>query len=136
MKKIIIDTNFLMIPLQFKVDIFSEFDRICHFNYKLCVYEQSLDELRNIIEKQKGKSRNAARFALKLIKLKNIGILKAEGKYVDSIILKNADKDLIVATQDGLLKKKLLEKGASVIILRQKKYLMLLEGKALYEENQ
>ncbi len=127
MKKIILDTNFLMIPLRFKVDIFSEFDRICPFNYKLCIFEQSLDELANIIEKQKGKSRNAARFALKLIKLKNIGIVKAEGKYVDSIILNNADKDTIIATQDKLLKKKLLEKRVSVIILRQKKYLQLIE---------
>ena len=131
MKKIIIDTNFLMIPLQFKVDIFSEFDRICHFNYKLCVYGQSVNELKNIVEKQKGKSRNAAQFALKLIKLKGIGILEAGGNYVDSIILKNADKDAVVATQDRLLKKKLLEKGAPVIILRQRKYLLMLEGKAL-----
>lgn len=127
MKKIILDTNFLMIPLQFRVDIFSELERICHFNYNLYVFEQSVDELNNIIEKQKGKSRNAAKFALKLINMKNIGILEAEGRSVDSIILKNADKDTIVATQDGLLKKKLLEKGVSVIILRQKKYLQLIE---------
>lgn len=127
MKKIILDTNFLMIPLQFKVDIFSELERICQFNYKICIFEQSMDELNNILEKQKGKSRNAARFALKLVNLKNIGVLGAEGRSVDSIILKNADKDTIVATQDGLLKKKLLEKGVSVIILRQKKYLQLIE---------
>ena len=127
MKKIILDTNFLMIPLQFKVDIFSELERICSFNYKLYVFERSLDELNNIVEKQKGKSKNAAQFALKLIKLKDIGVLEAEGRSVDSIILKNADKDTVVATQDGLLKKKLLEKGVSVIILRQKKYLQLIE---------
>ena len=127
MKKIILDTNFLMIPLQFRVDIFSELERICHFNYRLCVFEQSVDELSNIVEKQKGKSRNAAQFALKLIKLKDIGVLKAEGRYVDAMLLKNADKDTVIATQDRLLKKKLLEKGVSVIILRQKKYLQLIE---------
>ena len=127
MKKIILDTNFLMIPLQFKVDIFSELERICNFNYKLCIFGQSVDELINIVEKQKGKSRNAAQFALKLIRLKNIGVLKAEGRSVDSIILKNSGKDTVIATQDRLLKKKLLEKGVSVIILRQKKYLQLIE---------
>ena len=131
MKEIIIDTNFLLIPLQFKVDIFSEFDRICHFNYKLFVFEQSVNELRNIVEKQKGKSKKAAQFALRLIKPKNIGILKAEGKSVDEIILRNERKDVLVATQDKLLKKKLLEKGVSVIILRQRKYLQLIERKAL-----
>ena len=127
MKKIILDTNFLMIPLQFRVDIFSELERICHFNYKLCIFEQSVDELSNIVEKQKGKSRNAAQFALKLIRLKDIGVLKAEGRSVDIMLLKNADKDTVIATQDRLLKKKLLEKGVSVIILRQKKYLQLIE---------
>ncbi len=131
MKEIIIDTNFLLVPLQFKVDIFSEFDRICHFNYKLFVFEQSVNELRNIVEKQKGKSKKAAQFALRLIKPKNIGILKAEGKSVDEIILRNERKDVLVATQDKLLKKKLLEKGVSVIILRQRKYLQLIERKAL-----
>ena len=127
MKKIILDTNFLMIPLQFRVDIFSELERICNINYKLCIFEQSVDELSNIVEKQKGKSRNAAQFALKLIRLKDIGVLKAEGRSVDIMLLKNADKDTVIATQDRLLKKKLLEKGVSVIILRQKKYLQLIE---------
>lgn len=130
MKKIIIDTNFLMIPLQFRVDIFSEIDRICNFNYKLFIFEESINELKNIIEKQTGKNRKAAQFALKLVKLKNINLIKSEKKNVDSLILENASKDTIVATQDVLLKKKLLKKGASVIILRQKKYLQLA-GKAL-----
>ena len=129
MKKIIIDTNFLMIPFQFRVDIFSEFNRICNFNYKLLIFEQSIGELKNIVEKQSGIDRKAAQFALKLIKLKNIGILKSKQKDVDELILDNADQNTIIATQDLHLKKELLEKGASVIILRQKKYLQLLERK-------
>ena len=130
MQKIIIDTNFLMIPIQFRVDIFSEIDRICYFNYKLFIFEQSINELKNIIEKQTGKNKKAAQFALKLIKLKNIGIIKSEKENVDALILNNISKDTIVATQDALLKKKMIEKGASLIILRQKKYLQLA-GKAL-----
>ncbi|MEK6828276.1 MAG: PIN domain-containing protein [Nanoarchaeota archaeon] len=129
MKNIIIDTNFLMIPLQFRVDIFSEFNRICNFNYKLSIFEQSISELKNIIEKQTGKSKKAAQFALKLIKLKNIGIIKSEKEDVDALILNNLSKDTIIATQDMLLKKELLKRGASVIILRQKKYLQLIERK-------
>ena len=129
MKKIIIDTNFLMIPFKFRVDIFSEFNRICHFNYKLYIFEQSISELKNIIEKQSGKDKKAAQFALKLIKLKNIKAIKSENKSVDSLILSNLSNDAIIATQDSQLKKELLKKGASVIILRQKKYLELIEGK-------
>ena len=127
MKRIIIDTNFLMIPFQFRVDIFSEFNRVCNFNYELFVFEQSINELKNIIEKQPMKYRKAAQFALKLIKLKNIGIIESKQKDVDSLILNNLGPDTIIATQDGKLKKELIKKGTSVIILRQKKYLELHE---------
>ena len=126
MKKIILDTNFLLIPLQFRVDIFSEFNRICNFNYKLYIFEQSINELRNIMEKQPGKGKKAAQFALKLIKLKNIQAIKSDKEDVDSLILKNLDQDTIIATQDMNLKRELLKKSASLIILRQKKYLQLI----------
>ena len=42
--KIILDTNFLMIPSMFKVDIFSEIERICDFKYELCIVDKTLDE--------------------------------------------------------------------------------------------
>ena len=127
MKKIIIDTNFLLIPIQFRVDIFSEFDRVCNFNYKLFIFDESIGELKNIIKKQPQKHKKAAEFALKLIKLKNISVTKSNQEDVDSLILKNINKDTIIATQDSLLKKELLKKGISVIILRQKKYLQLIK---------
>lgn len=124
-KIIILDTNFLLIPIEFKVDIFSEIDRICHFNYRLCIFEQSINELKNIIEKQKGINKRAAKFALKLIKLKNLEVIKCEQKDVDSLILECIDKNTLVATQDSILKKELIKKGASLIILRNKSYLEL-----------
>lgn len=129
MKKIILDTNFLMVPYKLRVDIFSEFDRICSFNYKLFIFEQSIEELKNIIHKQAGKDKKGAEFALELIKLKNIGIIKSERKEVDTLMLRHLNEDNIVATLDMQLKKELLKKSVSVIILRQKKYLQLIEGK-------
>ena len=130
MKKIILDTNFLMIPLQFRVDIFSELERICHFNYELCIYEGSADELKNIMKAGSGRDKAAAKLALQLIRTKNIKTIKSDEKYIDLAILNDAGKDSIIATLDIPLKKRLLEKGASVVILRQKKYLKLV-GKAL-----
>ena len=130
MKKILLDTNFLLIPFQFKVDIFSEFERICFFNYKLFVLDKSLNELKKIHEKQKGKNKHAAEFALKLIKLKNINIIKTTEKIpTDDLILKKSDKkEYVVATQDKILKKQLKLRQIPIIILRQKKKLEL-EGK-------
>ncbi|MBI2541743.1 DUF188 domain-containing protein [Candidatus Woesearchaeota archaeon] len=126
MRKIILDTNFLMIPAQFRVDIFSEIERICKFNYRLLIFEESISELEKIIQKG-GRNKMAAKLALKLIKLKNLETIKSEKKDADSLILESAGKGTFVATQDMLLKKALLNKGASVIILRQKKYLQLVE---------
>lgn len=129
MRKIILDTNFLMIPYKFKVDIFSEIDRVCRFNYRLCIFEQTITELKKIIEKQTGKDKRAAQLALKLIKLKNIGMINPDGTDVDLLILEHANEDMTVATQDIELRKELMKKGVSVIMLRQKKYLKLLERK-------
>ncbi|MBI2656465.1 DUF188 domain-containing protein [Candidatus Woesearchaeota archaeon] len=129
MKRIIIDTNFLIIPYKFRVDIFSEFSRICDFNYKLFIFEESINELEKIMQNQRGINKKAAQFALKLIKLKNIGIIKSNEKDVDGLILNDANEDDIIATQDIKLKQELLRKGVSVIMLRQKKYLQLAERK-------
>ena len=128
MRKIIIDTNFLMIPFQFRVDIFSEIDRLCNFAYKLYIFSASIGELESIIKNQKGKSKRAAQFALKLANLKKIGIIDAKGSDVDGLILENCG-DAIIATQDRELKRKLAEKKASIIILRQKNHLELIERK-------
>jgi hypothetical protein len=133
MKKILLDTNFLLVPIQLRLDIFSEIYNICDFKHKLFILDKTIEELKNIAEKQRGKNKEAAKFALKLIKLKGIGIIKATEKSkkstADELMLKKANKnEFIVATQDKNLKKQLKAKGIPVIIVRQKKRLVL-EGK-------
>lgn len=126
MKKIILDTNFLLIPAQFKVDIFSEIDRICNFNYELSIIDKTVDELKKIIKTaKKGKDKSAAKLALALLKTRKIKKIKTKEGYVDNLILKSINKDYILATQDALLKKKATKKGCRVIFLRLKKYLIL-----------
>ena len=127
MKRIILDTNFLMIPFQFNLDIFSEIDRVCDFNYELCVFEKTIEELKHIAENQRGKDKKSAKFALDILKMKKINAIKSENKDVDELILENALGNTIIATQDIALRRKLKEKGASMIVLRQKKYLQLVE---------
>ena len=124
MKKIIFDTNFLMIPAQFKVDIYSELDKICHFEYELYVLDKTITELENITKKQKGRSRQAAKLSLQLLKLKKPKVLKTTSDLdVDSIILDL--RGYIVGTQDIALKKALKAKGVQTITFRQKRYLVL-----------
>jgi len=127
MKKILLDTNFLLIPYQFKVDIFTEFDRVCNFNYGLFVLDKTIKELKNIIEIQKGKHKDAARFALQLLRAKKVSVIKTSSKkHTDDIILDYAKKDYLVATQDKDLKRRIINQNVSVIILRQKKILAIV----------
>ena len=128
MKKILLDTNFLMICFQFRVDIFTELDRVCNFNFKLFVLDKTIEEIEKIVEEQKGKNKEAAKIALKLIAIKKINIIKTKSnRKTDDVIRDIAAKDnYIVATQDKDLKRRLINQGASVIVLRQKKVLAII----------
>lgn len=126
MKSIIIDTNMLMAAAQFRVDIFRELERICLFNYKLCIIDKTISELNSIRENQKGKHKEAAKLALAILKNGKINKIASDtDDNVDNIIMKIADKeDYIVATLDANLKKRLKAKGVPIITLRQKKFLI------------
>jgi len=131
MEKILLDTNFLLIPYQFKVDIYTQIDKISTFKYKIFILDKTLQELNKIIEDQKGKNKDAARIALKLISIKDIEVIKTESnKNTDDTIYEIALKDdFIVATQDKDLKRKLVNRGCRVIILKQKKILAIRNDK-------
>lgn|SRR3989338_1528474 len=125
MKRIILDTNFLLIPMQFKVDIFSEIERICMFPYELYILDKTVGEIRKIIKEQSGKSKEAAKVALQLVEKKRLNIVKTSDGKVDDLILSLLDKDTILATQDELLIKRAAAKGSQLIMLRSKKYLVI-----------
>ena len=136
MLKIIFDTNFLLIPGSLKVDIFSEISRIIDEPYELYIVDKTIEELNNIIENQKGKYKEYAKIALQIIEQKNIKVIDVKQKslymkydfddhIVDDILLKIADENTIIATQDKELKKKISLKGIKTIILRNKKHLEL-----------
>ena len=124
-KKVILDTNFLLIPGQFGVDIFTEIDRICQFPYTLYIVDKTLQELESILQNQRGKAKEAVKLALGIIKAKNINTLPSANKSVDDAIVDAATEDMIVATQDAALKQRLKDKAGGIITLRQKKYLIL-----------
>jgi rRNA-processing protein FCF1 len=87
------------------------------------------------MKEQRAKNKEGARMAFNFIKTKNIKILgeeKQKSLYmrpnskevtVDDAIVEYADSDTIVATQDKLLKKRLISKGINTIILRGKQKL-------------
>jgi hypothetical protein len=128
--KVILDTNFLLIPGEKGVDIFSEIQRILSEPYELCVLDKSLKELESLVEKSaKKKSGFNAKLGIVLLKQKNLKILTSfSEEYADKAIVEYAEKNpenVIVATQDKGLKDKLKRIPIRVIQLRQEKYLVL-----------
>ena len=126
-KQVILDTNFLLIPGQFKVDIFTQIQEIMNEPFELCIVDKSIKELNKVAATGKEKDRFASKLALVLIRQKNLKTLHSFGskKSVDDIIVKKADKNTFIATQDKALRERLRAKGAKIIGLRQKKYLVI-----------
>nr|MCK4929559.1 nucleotide-binding protein [Nanoarchaeota archaeon] len=126
-KKVILDTNFLLIPGQFKVDIFTEIEKLMSEPFVLCIVDKALAELNKLTVAGKEKDRFAAKLALVLIRQKNLKTLRSfSKKSVDDIIVKKADNNTFIATQDKALRKRLKLKQAKIIGLRQKKYLIII----------
>lgn len=125
--KLIIDTNFLLIPATYGVDIFTEIERICDFKYEICVLDKTMEELDKIITEQKGKHKRAAKLAKSIVERKKIEIIPTTTKgNADKALLEIAENTKVtVATQDKLLRSALRKKGAYLLGLRQKTHLYI-----------
>ena len=54
MKTIILDTNFLIYCAKYKIDFFTEIDRICLFPYKIKILDTTIKELEKVKPKELG----------------------------------------------------------------------------------
>ena len=127
-KRVILDTNFLLIPGQFKIDIFTQIEKLMSYQFTLWLVDKSINELNKLVVAGKEKDRFAAKLALVLIRQKNLKTLHSfvTKKSVDDIIVKKADSNTYLATQDKALRERVKQKGAKLIGLRQKKYLIMM----------
>ncbi len=123
--KVILDTNFLMIPGELGIDVFSEIPLLLEKPHKICIMEGTEKELMSIVSTFKNKKEGFnAKLAYVMIKQKKIKTIKHKEQHVDDAILSYAEKnDCIVCTQDKELRSRLKQKKVKVIGLRQKKYL-------------
>jgi len=119
--KVILDTNALMAPEQFGVDIFSELQRL---GFVECLVPRPvLRELKSLTTRaDKGRDKMAARVGLGLAgqcKIMDTLVKDADRAIEELAISENAS----VFTNDRILKKRLFSKGITVIYLRQGRYL-------------
>ena len=120
MKNILLDTNFLLLPFRFKVDIFSEFERIIDEEINVIVLSVCLKELKKIVNKIEFNS------IIEILKKRNVKIIEIEKgkKDIDSLIIEFAKKEnCIIATNDKSLRKIAKKIGLNTIFLRKKRFL-------------
>ena len=111
MKRIVLDTDFILEALKNRIDVKVELARIMDYNYEICVLDRTLDELKG------KKGEKLARTFIESLKI----IETSRDKSVDELLF--GLNDIIVATQDRELKEKLKNRDIAIITIRQKKFL-------------
>lgn len=129
--KIILDSNALFVPLQFKIDVFEELKKLLNMKFELILLSPIRHELEKIAEKGSPKMRRNASYALKMAeKCKLIELdEKTAGSSPDDTIFKVAREwKSPVFTNDRELRKRLRNINVPVIYVRQKSHLEI-EGR-------
>ena len=120
--KIILDSNALFVPLEFRIDIFSEVERLTNRNVNFVLLSPVKSELKILAAKESPKIRREAAFALKLAeKCHYVAVDNKEKLRTDDIIIKIAKAwNSPVFTNDSQLRRRLRDISVPVIYVRQK----------------
>ncbi|MBI4140921.1 hypothetical protein HY485_03740 [Candidatus Woesearchaeota archaeon] len=125
---ILLDTSFLIACAEFKIDYLSEFERIFTTQYVVSAPDIVIKELKTLCAKGTARQKQASKLAQTILERKNINVTKTtEAKTADQAILSIANKDTVVATIDAELKQMLKKKRIPLIVVRQKKYLIIVQ---------
>ena len=119
--KVILDTNFLMIPYQFNLDVFQEIEYLLQKKVDFVVPSSVKSELTGISARG-GEGAAEASLALQLAsRCRVVDVTLNPGESVDDAIVKASQKlSAVVATTDIELKKRLRDINVPVVYLRDK----------------
>ena len=123
--KILCDTNFLLVPLRFGVDVFSEADEALNDLTEFFVSSRVVDEIKLLRKDAKPSFEKELLFALKMIEQCKVIEDTSETLVDDSLIELARINNMVIGTTDSELRKKARMEGVKVIYLRQKRYLVL-----------
>jgi len=125
--KIILDSNFLFVPLQLRIDVFEETRNLLNQNFEPIILSTTRRELQKMAERGSPKLRKQAAMALELTeKCHIVDVEKNLGETNDDVIVRVAASwKSPVATNDREVRRKLRERGIPVIFLRGKNRLEL-----------
>lgn len=123
--KILCDTNFLLVPLRFGVDVFTEADEALNDLTEFFVSSRVVDEIKLLRKDAKPSFEKELLFALKMIEQCKVIEDTSETLVDDSLIELARINNMVIGTTDSELRKKARMEGVKVIYLRQKRYLVL-----------
>ena len=137
---IVIDSNFILLPFQFKVDYLNEIRIKLEGKLKFIIFRQILNEL----DAKKKRETKATKFQRQLksglsylesnkenFSIEFIDKFKDKNETTDDfllrklITLKEESRNIFLATNDSELRKRARELGLYTIFLRQKKYISI-----------
>lgn len=123
-KKIILDTNFLVAPFQLSIDMFDQLEDLYPYG-EICTIDDAVQEAKSIEE---GKYKD---LVPQLIEKQDVKVLETKGEGNVDDLLVRLSEEYVIATNDKELKQRLLEKDAEVVIIRQKNYLKRINSDEL-----
>jgi rRNA-processing protein FCF1 len=120
--RVIVDSNALFVPLQFKIDIFAELQRILNRNFELVLISPVKAELETLAQRNSPKMHKQAAFALQLAeKCTFVKVAEKPKELTDDTILRVAQVwNAPVFTNDKALKAKLRDISMPTIYVREK----------------
>jgi rRNA-processing protein FCF1 len=137
---IIIDSNFLLLPYQFKIDYLNEIYLNIEGKIRFFIFKQSLNELEAKIRREPKTRKLKRQFKAamnyldkneKVYPIYFVDEVKTELETTDEFLLKKCNdytkeyKKIFLATNDAELRKKAKNSKISVIFLKQKRFLFI-----------
>jgi rRNA-processing protein FCF1 len=120
---LLLDANFLVLPFQFNVEIFDEFERLVGAGYQVYTLDRTLNEALNL---EDGKYH---RLVHRLVDLKDIEVINARAtESVDEQLVTFGEEGFTICTNDTDVKRELHDRELPHIYLRQWNH---LEGRHL-----
>ena len=137
---IVIDSNFILLPFQYKIDYLNEIRNKLEGKLKFLIFKQVLDEL----EAKRKREPNSTKFQRQLksglryleknkadFTIEEVKEVKDKSETTDDFILrmlislKEESRNIFLATNDSELRRRARELNLSTIYLRQKKYISI-----------
>lgn len=120
--KVILDSNFLLIPSQFQLDIFEELTGLLGQRLDPVVLSTTYEELVRIAEGGVPKMRRQASLALRLAeKCRLVTVERSFEETNDDVVVRVATKwKCPVATNDRMLRRRLRDLNVAVVYMRQR----------------